>query len=536
MSCLSKVKYQGRFRNSEDDEADPCALPSSEDAALDVSRMATSDFGESTGRFRRAWDEFEGGCSGFFAASIINSVESGDMRCALTTMRAFSHAHITHCVARITEAIVLDKDRPDIAAAVMMQLMEDGEADVAADMASAPVKRGRLAALFRVFDRLMAEGEVAAVADLLLEVIRRGDAPVVADLLTAAVWVGEVGYARDAVAVLIARGCPVCRHGAEMAEAMGWMIRVGEAFAVAEIAAALVDGGGLALVSDPPIAAAVLGGTPPDKFPCVELIRLGRVDAVAHICGQLAYKECWGILYSCFEALARSGNHGASSAIMQFLAIKQRPDIIATIVAGLVDRDQIGLAAACMAALLDGQQPWAAATVEAYMVSSGHVRAAATMEAALSDAGYEPLLLQASMLLIRGGHTQEWAAVAQELLRSGRFAMVADRVAGLASIIGPVLTASALAVLARRDTSEAAALILLELCASGREAVAADLLAALANGRRSMPVARDTVILLVRQGHADTVAALLVRITTNGQADAVLRINQAVRAAGRQVI
>ncbi len=36
------------------------------------------------------------------------------------------------------------------------------------------------------------------------------------------------------------------------------------------------------------------------------------------------------------------------------------------------------------------------------------------------------------------------------------------------------------------------------------------------------------------QGRADKVAALLVRITTCGQADAVLRINRAVRAAGRQ--
>lgn len=58
-----------------------------------------------------------------------------------------------------------------------------------------------------------------------------------------------------------------------MAEALGWMIRVGEAFPVAEIAAALVDGGGLALASDPPVAAAVLGGALPDNFPCLELIR-----------------------------------------------------------------------------------------------------------------------------------------------------------------------------------------------------------------------------------------------------------------------
>ena len=45
---------------------------------------------------------------------------------------------------------------------------------------------------------------------------RRGDAPVVADLLTAAVWVGEVGYARDVVALLIAKGW-VSNSGAESA-------------------------------------------------------------------------------------------------------------------------------------------------------------------------------------------------------------------------------------------------------------------------------------------------------------------------------
>ncbi len=41
-------------------------------------------------------------------------------------MRIFAHSHVTHCVGRITEAIVLDKGRPDVAAAVMMQLLEDG--------------------------------------------------------------------------------------------------------------------------------------------------------------------------------------------------------------------------------------------------------------------------------------------------------------------------------------------------------------------------------------------------------------------------
>ena len=41
-------------------------------------------------------------------------------------MRFFSHSNVTHCVGRITEAIVLDKDRPDIAAAIIMQLLDDG--------------------------------------------------------------------------------------------------------------------------------------------------------------------------------------------------------------------------------------------------------------------------------------------------------------------------------------------------------------------------------------------------------------------------
>lgn len=40
----------------------------------------------------------------------------------------------------------------------------------------------------------------------ILLLCRHGDAPVVADLLTAEAWVGKIGYARDVVAVLIARG------------------------------------------------------------------------------------------------------------------------------------------------------------------------------------------------------------------------------------------------------------------------------------------------------------------------------------------
>lgn len=49
----------------------------------------------------------------------------------------------------------------------------------------------------------------------------------------------------------------------------------------------------------------------------------------------------------------------------------------------------------------------------------------------------------------------QWAAIAEALLRMGKTAIVANRVAGLASIIGRGLTASALAALARRATSQA---------------------------------------------------------------------------------
>ena len=49
-----------------------------------------------------------------------------------------------------------------------------------------------------------AAGTVVNPSMLLL--CRHGDAPVVADLLTAVAWVGKIGYARDVVAVLIARG------------------------------------------------------------------------------------------------------------------------------------------------------------------------------------------------------------------------------------------------------------------------------------------------------------------------------------------
>ena len=79
-----------------------------------------------------------------------------------------------------------------------------------------------------------------------------------------------------------------CSHGAEVAEALGWMLRVREAFLVAELAAALVDGGGLVLASDPPVAAIILGGSPPDNYPCLELIRFGgyrcRIATVVLLC------------------------------------------------------------------------------------------------------------------------------------------------------------------------------------------------------------------------------------------------------------
>lgn len=41
-------------------------------------------------------------------------------------MRVFSRMRIEHCVSRITEAIAIDKDRPDIVGAILLQLLEDG--------------------------------------------------------------------------------------------------------------------------------------------------------------------------------------------------------------------------------------------------------------------------------------------------------------------------------------------------------------------------------------------------------------------------
>ena len=74
-----------------------------------------------------------------------------------------------------------------------------------------------------------------------------------------------------------------CSHGAEVAEALGWMLRVGEAFLVAELAAALVDGGGLVLASDPPVTPrwqpSSWGDHPPITIPAWSLSGLEATDA-----------------------------------------------------------------------------------------------------------------------------------------------------------------------------------------------------------------------------------------------------------------
>ncbi|EIE18642.1 hypothetical protein COCSUDRAFT_59951 [Coccomyxa subellipsoidea C-169] len=503
-----------------DDEAHSCLPPegsAGETPSAVLSWAPTSESQESIGALHRVYNDFEKICSGFWAANMIRTVDNGDMRCPENTMRVFARSHVTHCVGRITEAIVLDKGRPDVAAAVMMQLLEDGDADVAANMASAPVKRGKPAASFRVFDLMMREGESAAAADVLFHIVREGDAPVVADLLTALVMLGELKHARDVAALLIARG----RHGAELAEALGWMIRVGEAAAVAEIVAAVVKAGGLVLACDPPVAAVVLGGAAPGQSPVLELIRMGHVDVVAKICGEVICQKRLDLVCGCFEALADSGRPDAVTEVVQILAMLHRPAVIAQIVAELVGRQRLDLAASCLAALLHGELLWAAAATEDHM-------AAARVELELSRRGLEAQMVHTSMLLIRGGKVEEWAAIAGELLRMGETAAVAERVAALMDVIGPYLTSSAVAFLAHRTSARAVAQLLLELWASGRNHAASELLAAVAN--RSPKIARNAVILM---GQAPSVAAILVRLAGTGHTDAVVRINRAVRAIGR---
>lgn len=51
------------------------------------------------------------------------------------------------------------------------------------------------------------------------------------------------------------------------------MVRVRESLAVAEIAAALADAGGLPLAAEPRVASLVLGASAPGEPPAVELIR-----------------------------------------------------------------------------------------------------------------------------------------------------------------------------------------------------------------------------------------------------------------------
>lgn len=73
------------------------------------------------------------------------------------------------------DEMVLHQGRPDAAVTVIMKLVADGEPDVAAAFAAAPVRAGRLLSLCALFDWLVTNAHITVAASLVVEMARYGN-------------------------------------------------------------------------------------------------------------------------------------------------------------------------------------------------------------------------------------------------------------------------------------------------------------------------------------------------------------------------
>ncbi|BDA51590.1 hypothetical protein COCOBI_19-1460 [Coccomyxa sp. Obi] len=330
------------------------------------------------------------------------------------------------------EGIVLSHKRPDVAVALLLQVLEEGRPATAAFVAAATWRRARPEALLCVFHWLMCTGRVTDAASLVLELIQHGKAPVVADLLISLLEGGNVEEARDITAVLIAKG-----HAAEVAQQSLWMVRAGRAQAVAQIRAALVQSGGLALACDAQnelvaldeMAAAVtlhhlirMGHVDVAARMVIHLVDGGHVDVVCKWLEGLERHVCHETLLQLSITIAKMGRpdaHAAGSRFSSRNRCKPSYAIMANwvdptmhtrshtmeptngankIKGAMVELGHLDLAKRCMVELIKRCHPWANSAIKVEMVRQGKAKAVAQMAVELSKDGEDAAPIEGGCL------------------------------------------------------------------------------------------------------------------------------------------
>ncbi|CAL8464290.1 g3825 [Coccomyxa elongata] len=416
-------------------------------------------------------------------------------------------------VAKTVEMVVIEWNRPDVAALLLLQIMDEGKPEVRTAAMAPPVARGRHTGLMHTMHCLLLNGLVLPAANLAVALARQGEAAYVADLLTAMVEGGALEDARDIFAVII------CRGHEDVVQMVGyWMIRSEHSGAMARITVALVDSGGLLLACVARNSMAILGESLVGQ-PSYELVRMGRVDVLARMLIVLVSQNHSGIVCACFKGLHRMGRHEVLARATLAIAQMGRPDIIALMQAMLVHGGGGAAAKLCMDQMIRISHPWVAAVAKIEMVHKGLSKEVAILET--GPPTEDTTDLECSTLLLRAGYACEWATIMHEVLNMGRLDIIAQCLAGLIELRRTHLAVEGMRALAQTATDKALAEVVQGMVEAGHQEAAAELLAELAHSALSM--ACDIL------GHADTGAQLLLlRLAEPGRVAAVVRISNAL--------
>ncbi|BDA51589.1 hypothetical protein COCOBI_19-1450 [Coccomyxa sp. Obi] len=457
-------------------------------------------------------------CGALLGERIVRRVDAGHAKCVLVALKALANVKAERLTAKVMEATVLSHKRPDVAVALLLQVLEEGRPATAAFVAAATWRCARPEALLCVFHRLMCTGRVTDAANLVLELIRHGEAPVVADLLISLLEEGSVEDARDIVAVLLAKG-----HAAEVAQQSLWMVRVERAQAVAQLRAALVQSGGLALACDAQKALEVLNETAA-AIAFHQLVRMGHVDVAARMIIHLVDEGHVGPVCKWIEGLDRQECHETLLQLSITIAKMSRSDVNAAIMGALVESGRLDLAKHCMLDVIKRSHPWVTSAMMIEMVRLGKAKEAARTAVQLSMDGENVAPIEAHVLMLPRGYAPEWAAIMHEVIKLGHADVTARRTALLIKTGRPHLAMMGARALAQTATPRALAEVMLKMVELGEAEAAAELLAELA--KYAPTVACDLT------GHSNTAASLMLRLLDTEKVATVMIINNYIIQSG----